>query len=184
MTQLPVWVSIAQIVASVFLALAALIVGIASAVFTYRNNFGWAPVILTIDSGVLDKPDTRRSEGGWPRDFVATIEFQIWNRHKYPIHVGYLNVEFKSLELIADFNHLDKTQPHIYSTFMDWPVKRPIAPMTSETFNLEIPFTLGKEYGSLEDISTSMTIRASYFDPRNNRRLSVQTNSGYGFARN
>lgn len=41
---LTVWVSNAQIGASVFLGLAALGVGIASAICLTRNNFGWKPL--------------------------------------------------------------------------------------------------------------------------------------------
>ena len=46
MEQIPLWVSLTQIGASVFLGLAALAVGIASATISYRNNFGWKPVVF------------------------------------------------------------------------------------------------------------------------------------------
>jgi hypothetical protein len=46
---LPIWVSISQIGASAFLGLAALLVAIASAVFSYRHNFGWKPIVLVAE---------------------------------------------------------------------------------------------------------------------------------------
>jgi hypothetical protein len=52
-------------------AVASVIVAVVALAFNYRQNRGWKPVILVLQCG-FDQP-------------FASIEFEVWNRRKYPV---------------------------------------------------------------------------------------------------
>lgn len=75
-----------QIVAYTSLTLSTIIVGVAALIFTYRNNFGWKPLCIVLSHGAGTPPS---------RQYIdATLHFEIWNRHKYPIALRELKIEY------------------------------------------------------------------------------------------
>ena len=79
------WLMLAQTIATAILGIGAISVAIVSAVIAYRNNFGWEPAIARTRVVTGSGPEGRRHIG---------IEFQIWNRRKYPIIVYTADVAF------------------------------------------------------------------------------------------
>jgi len=78
MQQLPLWVSLTQIGASIFLGVAAVLVAGLSFYWSYRNNFGWKPGMIVMESGL-------GAELAHPKHRRVSFEVQVWNRRRYPI---------------------------------------------------------------------------------------------------
>lgn len=84
-------VSVLQLIAYVALTLASVTVTTVSAIFSYRQNFGWSPLLLSAGYGMSG------GRGG-PTD--AVVYFEVWNRRKYPIVVRNIIVEFENIEIV------------------------------------------------------------------------------------
>src|ERR1700741_2491930 len=73
-----------QWIASTALTLASVTVAVVAATFNYRQNRGWKPAILVLSQGF---------------DIVAWIDFEVWNRRKYPIVVHGVVIKFGNVKL-------------------------------------------------------------------------------------
>jgi hypothetical protein len=152
---LTVWVSVAQIGASVFLGLAALAVAIASAVFSYRNNFGWKPLCIVITHGAAA---TKR-----PQHLNATLRFEVWNRQKYPIALRGMGVDYP-------FYKLTEEQPYEWIPTgpgkLFQPLEDMLAPTTHKQFETAVTFERNQGQKSNK---SHVFLTITYFDPRLNK---------------
>lgn len=80
----PKLITLLQITVSTLLSLAGFFVGTVALFLSYRNNFGWAPIVWP----------HKRWDGSDGRDVWAGAEFEIWNRRKYPIVVWVVEIDF------------------------------------------------------------------------------------------
>src|SRR4051812_38123321 len=79
-----------QLLAYMTLTLVSVLVAIFSAVFTYRNSFGWKPLaFVALHSAAISVTSPVK----------ASLEFEIWNRRKYPIVVRSMELRFFSFEI-------------------------------------------------------------------------------------
>lgn len=85
----PEWLAYTQIVANMTLATAAFCVAVASAIFSYRDNFGWKPVILFTAKGIKYAPDSA--------NIYIILCFEVRNRQKYPISIRTFMITFEDL---------------------------------------------------------------------------------------
>jgi hypothetical protein len=83
-------------------ALASIAFGMSSALVawvaltvSYRNNFGWKPLILTKELG-LEWDEESREEVSW-----LVCSFEIWNRRKYAVVVREMEVKFGGREVVG-----------------------------------------------------------------------------------
>jgi hypothetical protein len=73
-----------RLVSSIFFGFGSLVVSLLAINVTYRNNFGWKPLVLLIWYG-------KASQLG---KHVLRCRFEIWNRRKYPLVVREIQVSF------------------------------------------------------------------------------------------
>lgn len=156
-------VSFFQIVASLALTFASLTVAGVSLYFTYRHNRGWKPAILIVE----------RARMG-PRPMYLVIIFEVWNRHKYPIVMDQVTVQFEKHEFIdlpkkeADDDSIDwcreeKAFDSYHSLSLDQ--------NAHHRFHLAAPY----EADGNDDISDYARIIVRYFDPIKNKYLMIKS---------
>src|SRR5260221_9902681 len=143
-----------QLVAYIMLTLASLMVGVASALIAYRSNFGWKPLLLVTSHGF-------RATGG-SRLVDATLQYEIWNRQKYPILIRSMEITFSSVSIrTTDVEHPWHARPS--SIFnMEY------LSLSPDTHERILAITPMKEGASLDGLNETVTIAISYFDPRRN----------------
>ena len=89
-TPVPVFeLLVLQWITTAALTLASVTIALVAMIFAYRQNYGWKPVILVLSQNVSDMPDR------WD----VSIEFEVWNRRKYPIAIHFIEIKFGDLEL-------------------------------------------------------------------------------------
>jgi hypothetical protein len=88
----PATVALLQLVSSSVLALTTAIIAGTALSLNYRQNYGWKPVVLVGNlSNSWDWPDM--DDERWAKEPHAedrrqfSIEFEVWNRRKYPVSV-------------------------------------------------------------------------------------------------
>jgi len=89
-----------QWIASTALTLASVTIAVVAATFSYRQNYGWKPVVLVLAQG-FDGPKSTED------DYIAWIDFEFWNRRKYPVVVHLVEIKFGKLML----DHPGETAP-------------------------------------------------------------------------
>lgn len=170
MDKVPVWVSLTQIGASIFLGIAALVVSITSAIVAYRNNFGWKPIALV----------SRYSLGTWHTtetdiEGKARLHIEVWNRRKYPILIRYILIKAQGLaegvnpppveSPSGDEWHLG---PEIGEIFLN--KEYSIAPTSYQSHEVHIPIRLR----ATERRTASCHITVRCFDPRRQKHDMLQ----------
>jgi hypothetical protein len=168
-----------QLIASTALTVCSLIVAALAALFTYRNNFGWAPIVLVTEKTI--KEDVREKAVGVP--VTLLVQLQVWNRRKYPIQTVRVLLGFEGLNLVTkDPQSLeDLKSPIVESNRVHWQRVREIAPSDTETIDMQVPF-VSSSRGVVEDITSPMKVILLYFDPRANKQLTTQVTSRWGFV--
>jgi hypothetical protein len=148
-----------QWIASTALTVASTIVAIVAATFSYRQNYGWKPVVLVLAHGF---------------DNNAWIDFELWNRRKYPVVVHGVEIKFGNLSL----DHSGKTDPwYIFHNKLCHREQVRLDPASHHLFQPRVPFekqTLGK--------SETVRIDVFYFDPIRNRRKKVAREHQYKYT--
>jgi hypothetical protein len=81
-----------QWIASTALTVASLIVAVVALRFSYRSNHGWAPIIYIIRQGLSHMGNGEEK---------LTIQFEVWNRRKYPIVINACGVSFANTKVEA-----------------------------------------------------------------------------------
>jgi hypothetical protein len=81
-----------QLVAYVSLMLSSVVVALTSLFIAYRQNFGWKPIVFLSSFG----------GGGGRYGYTVTIEFEFWNRKKYPVTVRRVSVKYE--KQVMDYN--------------------------------------------------------------------------------
>ena len=157
-------VALAQFIAYSCLTVTSVIVAIVSLRFSYRQNFGWPPLLLVSTHGM-------QSEFGKGKDesiMFATVFFEIWNRRTYPIILEGSQVKFRQDILEASSPSLDRET--------NWWVDNPSHCSNPErlvvkkgehhSFELVVPIKKGQ---MLDRVDGMIEIEVTCFDPRRER---------------
>jgi hypothetical protein len=158
-----------QLVSSASLTLMGLTVSIVAATFTYRNNFGWRPIVLVTSIG-LSSGD---SELG---TYNALVDVEVWNRRKYPLIIRGVSVKIDGLDLI-DERTPGKRDWHLYRNTLVLNEEYTIAPQTREKHRASAPF----ERRSLDEIKCPIIVEVLIFDPRMNKTETFIAQGLYSF---
>lgn len=156
--------AVVQLIAYVTLTLGSVIVAIVSLTFAYRQNFGWRPLALVPSHGL--------SGGMVEGHYGATLQFEVWNRRKYPVAIRYCDVAFSVLTFESASGSGDGPEP-------EWGVwergklhsreELVLGPNEHKEYNVEGLF----KKRSLDDLVDPVTIEVSYFDPRRNKTYEI-----------
>lgn len=184
MEELLKWVPLAQVISTAVLTVVGLCVALASLLVAYRNNFGWRPIIIIPGWGMRANPTGKEGDGA-PRpadyDNTAEIPIEVWNRRKYPVVVRHVVVSISEkvqFEVIAPLTgHREGWHMNSVSTSLIEPVT--VAPSSHHVFNCEVPFRTT----SYDAARARMDIAVSYFDPRKNKRYTLNEIVRFGLHR-
>lgn len=165
---MPPELAIAQFIAYVALTISGLTVAVVSLLFSYRQNFGWRPLLLVTSHGL-------QGMGSSPEILFATLDLEIWNRRKYPLVLRDLSIEFSKVKL--------KEVPFDQRPNPDWLVyarksmrlragkTTALEPTAHLSLRVAAPF----ERRPLDGLVDNVVIRAVYYDPRKNRVDTIVT---------
>lgn len=173
MEQVPLWVSLTQIGASIFLGLSALVVAVLGLRWSYRNNFGWDPVAF-IKEFKITNTQQRSDEAALCH--IGQLSLEFWNRRKYPIIIRSMQVDFKGVTL-----RQSKHPPadwHIRDTTMRRTKDVTVTPTSHQTFSIHIPYLVD----TTGEIQTPMSVDITYYDPRRNKEGCIRLEARYSFT--
>ena len=163
---------IIQLIAYVSLTLASVIVASVSLFFAFRQNFGWKPILLITGHGWAGR-------GEYPDHYFATIDFEFWNRRKYPIVIRGTKVFFKDIKL--EEPHPGYRHPEGWSIYQsrvaifDGYIR--LEPHSHHEVKLRMPFRRRE----LDDIRDDIRVLITYFDPRTEYDNNVEATRKYQF---
>lgn len=158
-----------QWVTSTALTLTSVTIALVAVTFGYRQNFGWKPVILVLGHGASGGPSQAD-------DYLAHIDFEVWNRRKYPIAIHFVEIKFGNLEL----SH-DPEPPAPWYIFHNKLICREqvrLDPAGHQAFNAKLPF----KKRSLDTLNETMIIEVYYFDPIANKRKTASIKHKFNFG--
>lgn len=169
-------VALAQLIAYICLTITSVIVATVSLRFSYRQNFGWAPLMIVSTHG-------HESEFGPGKDesiIRATVEFEVWNRRTYPIILEGAEIRFRQDILEPSVPSLDNESA--------WWVEAPsvcaylerLAVKNGEhhAYKLSVPMKPGLDF---KDIDGMIDIEVTCFDPRREREYKLKQSYRYHF---
>ena len=143
-----------------------LVISTVAVIFTFRNNFGWGPLILVTSIGLSGVADGKKQ-------YDALVSFEIWNRRKYPIALRSITVTFDRLDLLEKSDHRGSWLK--YRNSMISRTGESIAPQTCTMHELKAPFTTQ----SLDSLDAPFTVEAIIFDPRLKRTITLAVADKY-----
>lgn len=158
-----------ELISSASLTVMGLTVSVVAAVFTYRNNFGWAPLALITSIGLS-------SGRKYPGKYNATVDIEVWNRRKYPIIVRCISIKIVGLEIISDTQNFDEWWLYSSSELIS-DNEHTISPQSHERREIVAPFAAS----SLDALQCPIIVEVVLFDPRLNRTLKIGARGTYSF---
>ncbi len=153
-----------QLIAYTSLTLASVFVAASSLYIAHRQNRGWTPLLLANSSGI------KIYEGNV---FIAVLEFEFWNRRKYPVVIRQINVQYPTLSY-KHMQNIGMGEGWIGNS-RDGLVNRErqnVGPNDHHQFSTVFPF----ERNSDEDFQEWPKVSVYYFDPIQGRILSLKMN--------
>jgi hypothetical protein len=140
-----------QLMAYVALTLSSIIVASTSLFIAYRQNFGWRPIVFASSYG----------GGGGKYGYTASIDFEFWNRKKYPVAIRFVSVTYEK-------QAMDRNVQGVLSN--DWTIDNEhrvvshkhetIDPSRTRIYELVVPV-----HKSPIDLEEDVKIELFYFDP-------------------
>jgi hypothetical protein len=149
-----------QLTAYVALTLSSIIVATTSLFIAYRQNFGWKPIIF---------PSSCGGGGAGKHGYTVSIDFEVWNRKKYPIAIRRVSVEYEK-QVMHRYNEAALSQGwHIEGEHMlVFDQHETLDPGKSRQYALEAPI----EKAPI-DLHENVTVTLFYFDPIKNRIITL-----------
>jgi len=162
-------IELAQFIAYVTLTLTGIIVAIVSLRFSYRQNFGWEPVMMVTKHGLQG--------GGGEDGYTINVDLEFWNRRTYPLVVRRIEADFEGLGFDAG---RIKSRPigqwNLSSSGRAYITNNHAVPGGGHiTTTIEAP--IPKQ--SLDNLSSDVTMTATVFDPRRNKTSLLKINHVY-----
>ena len=155
MAHLPSDTQTLQLIAYVSLTLSSVIVASTSLFIAYRQNFGWKPIVFLSSYG----------GGGGRYGYTVTIEFEFWNRKKYPVTMRRVSVEYEmqvmdrnSQNVLSEGWHIEGEHLLVHEKY------ETVNPGTAKRHDLVAPVEK-----SQIDLKENVTVTLFYFDPIKNR---------------
>ncbi len=152
---------LAQFIAYVTLTLTGITVAIVSLRYSFRQNFGWEPLLLVTGHGLRGGGSLTLDEA-----YAATLSFEFWNRRTYPLAIRSISVEFSDFEFLPDLKREEfKTDWYLDHRGRAHLSSQAVVPPKEHTpYEFVAPFPKR----TLDDLSVEVLVTVSFFDPRRN----------------
>ena len=168
----PDLLDVMQFIAYVTLTITGITVAIVSLRHSFRSNFGWQPIILSVTHGLKSK------EAAAQEEIEIFVSYEIWNRRTYPVVLRSIAVTSSRLE----FNEkcgiygIDDEWVFRSSTHADY---RPVHVLAGgDHREIEFKGTLFKEQ-SLDDLDSKFLIECNYYDPQRDKHDVIRQSLSY-----
>lgn len=177
-------VAVAQFFAYTSLTVTTAIVAVLSLRFSYRQHYGWRPILLLVNRGL--KGGTIDQEGEFcdpekgTSGMFAWIVFDLWNRRTYPIVLESVTVTFS--QDILDYSGVGRLRKGAKWRLIE------------DGYKFEDRFVLdnGKHHSfnlnalmapeqSLDRIDCTVILKVQYFDPRRHKSKTLVIAQPYNF---
>jgi hypothetical protein len=149
-----------QLIAYTTLTAASVTVAVVASIFSYYQNYGWTPVILVLAQWFGDD---------------AGIDFEFWNRRKYPVVIHVVEIRFGNVKL-------DEPPPpsERWAIFHNKLIHRGHVSLEPASHH---PFEAAAMYKK-QTLSKSEIVRIDvfYFDPIANRRKKLTSKHRYKYT--
>jgi hypothetical protein len=164
-----------QLIAYSALTCASVFVASVSAIMGYHQNFGWKPFILLKSHGYGGPFDRGKDPPGVRK---LTLEFEVWNRRKYPIVLLGAQIDFEKLDFVhTDFGSIppDELWQHTGGRAFENYYSDRIEPNSYYVCKLGFAYK-----GQGIELDDCVRIKITYFDPNRNRYRTAKARQGIG----
>ncbi|WP_300393165.1 hypothetical protein [Henriciella sp.] len=169
---MPLELAIAQFIAYVTLTLTGITVAVVSLRFSYRQNFGWKPLVFVPGHGM-------RGGGDTPELYHIVLPVEFWNRRTYPLVLRSIMVEFSDMKFeTSKVSHSPDRLWYIH-THGKASYRGGDTVAGKEHLQLELDAPFAKR--SLDDFATEISVKAIFYDPRTNKTDTVKTSYSMDF---
>jgi len=165
MEQVPLWVSLTQIGASILLGVSAFVVAVLGLNWSYRNNFGWKPIALITSSG----EQWKKGSG----DHYAFIHLEVWNRFKYPITIRQMRISTFNLPVRRVLEFAPGGKWYINTNEVRHYGDHVIPPNSLMHNEILIPINVPNY------LRTTLGVKIDWFDPRRNKDYIIMFDHAY-----
>lgn len=179
-------VAVAQFIAYTCLTLTTALVAALSLRFTYRQHYGWKPFLLLVTRGMKGlptNPNETSDVDGMPLGFYAWLQFDLWNRHNYPIVVEYVAVRFTQ-------DILDRSNDNKIEKDAVWFLAGEEGYRHVQRFVLDagkhhsFDLSAKMKVQNLDTIDGDVIVSVTYFDPRKRKSVKMLINHVFNFKPN
>lgn len=176
LTNLSLNVPLAQLSAYTTLTLTSIIVATVSLRFSYRQNFGWRPLLIVSTHG-MESPFGPDAD---PDKVLAVVEFEVWNRHTYPLIIDGVDVKFRQDILADSESRVDNENPWWVSdkSHCSYMERLVVKNGEHQSFRLSLPMKKGQSLDVIDDL---IDIHVLCFDPRRERKYKIKQKYHYHF---
>lgn len=159
-----------QLLAYAMLTFMGVCIASAALLFSYRQNYGWSPVILVTSHGLGGM--------GGEEEYIAHLDFEFWNRRKYPVVIRIAEVDFGEVRL--------QEKSKASGEKLTWDIFRGTAilrsgaridPASHHLFECRGAF----RKRTLDDLDVMATVTVHFFDPLSNRTMKKVIRHQYTF---
>lgn len=162
-----------QLIAYSALTCASVFVASVSAIMGYHQNFGWKPIILVKSHGYGGPLDGGKDLPGARK---GTLEFEVWNRRKYPIVLVAAQIVFEKHDFVFAAIHADdELWQHAGGRAFKNHYSDRIEPNSYYVCKLGFAY---KDQGS--EFDDRVRIKITYFDPNRNRYITAKARQPIG----
>jgi hypothetical protein len=159
-----------QLIAYSALTCASVIVAAVSLILGYRQNFGWPPIVLVtshIQMGSHHPPD---------EVYEFTLEFEVWNRRKYPVSVFVQDLTFRNVNFVrsevrmpSDYAHTWDGGPEFFSNWK--------GVLLEPNGHAQFEFVHMARDAGRKKSASEVEVSVAYFDPIKNKYLKAKMTS-------
>lgn len=177
-------VAVAQFFAYTSLTVTTALVAILSLTFSYRQHYGWRPILLLVNRGL--KAGTIDQDGEFcdpetgTSGMFAWIMFDLWNRRTYPIVLESVTVTFS--QNILDYSEVVRLRKGAKWRLIEggYKFEDRFALDNGKHHSFNLNARLLSEQ-SLDGIDGTVTLKVQYFDPRRHKSKTLVISQPYNF---
>lgn len=177
-------VAVAQFFAYTSLTVTTAIVAVLSLRFSYRQHYGWSPILLLVTrglkgGGLTDDGEQVSSYNGLPV-ILAWVTFDLWNRRTYPIVIEDVRVTFTQ-DILNRKNEGTCGNDDAWILHRDGHHHRNRFVLDNGKHYSFALHAKMKDHQSLDAIDCDIIIKIQYFDPRRRKSLQLTLREPYNF---
>jgi hypothetical protein len=159
-----------QLIASSVLARTGLCIAGASFAIAFRQFYGFKPIVLVSGIGFHGGGNLTELHG-------ANVQFEFWNRRKYPVKILFAKVTFDELWFERYVKEYDYDTKWLFMG--EGKCYNPVSKVIEPNGHIEIAFKGPFKKRSLDALDDPLNVHMRYFDPAFGKAMSATANDRY-----